>query len=90
MNSIIVIQESFHIKDDFKQRVSVLAMEKTLSAAYEIYKKENPGIIICRRSFESLRPKNVRLEQLLKDLFVAALDTPISNIYKSRYLLCLH
>ena len=47
-------------KEDY-MRVTVQVMEVTLKKAYNTFINEHPGVKIGRRSFESLRPKNIHL-----------------------------
>ena len=50
------------------QRVAVRVMEVTLKRALSTFKNLHPGVKICRRSFESLRPKNIRLTRYAQRL----------------------
>ena len=50
------------------QRVPVRVMEITLRKALSTFKNLHPEVKICRRSFESLRPKNIRLTRCAKRL----------------------
>ena len=47
-------------KEDY-MTVTVQVMEVTLKKAYNTFINEHPGVKIGRRSFESLRPKNIHL-----------------------------
>ena len=50
------------------QRVSVRVMEVTLKKALSMFKALHPEVKICRRTFEYLRPKNIRLTRCAQRL----------------------
>ena len=71
------------------ERVAIRVMEITLRKAYQLFVQEYPAVKICRRQFETLRPKNIRLKsnaylQLLivnrKDALLPNNDQLISTI----------
>ena len=49
-------------------RVPVRVMEVTLKKAFQLFKQEHPDVKIGRRSFETKRPKNVRLRRYAQRL----------------------
>ena len=50
------------------QRVPVRVMEITLKKAFMKFKEKHPDVKLCQRSFEILRPKNVRLRRYAQRL----------------------
>ena len=50
------------------ERAAIRVMEIALRKAYQLFVQEHPEVKICRRQFETLRPKNIRLKSNAKCL----------------------
>ena len=61
-NATILIKND----DDVQERVCLRILEKTLENVFEMFCKDNPNEKIKQRTFEQLRPKNVRLRRTAK------------------------